>query len=63
MKFYLKTNCPVCGKENTTDNVCFVFDPTETRISAKFECVGGCFAEYTIKATGKSANTLMKRME
>lgn len=63
MKFYLKAKCPVCERENTTDHVCFVSNPGETRISAEFECIGGCGAEYTINATGKTANLLMNRMD
>ena len=62
MKFYLKAKCPVCERENTTEKVCFINRPGKAHINAEFECIG-CKSVYTIKANGKTVNTLMKRME
>ena len=40
MKFMLKLECPVCGRENDTTKVCLNANPNGTHITATFFCVG-----------------------
>lgn len=67
MKFMLKLECPVCGRENDTTKVCLNANPNGTHITATFFCVGskmeGCKTEYKINACGKTAENLARKLE
>lgn len=65
MKFMLKLNCPVCGRENEAQaNI--TASASRSAVTAKFNCVRpageGCKTSYDISAQGETAERFIKVM-